>query len=176
MLDQVKTMFPANTNASDTRREPSWIFPVIATSSGYFICLLVLAMFFDPSVRILHPFQALIYVAIIYLARRHSAYGFGAGCTIAAFWNYIFLVGARKDIWSFLTSRTGGIFIPLQLSGVVAHFLLLAACIVGFQCLNFHRRWAAFVTGGATAVGVLIALIYMLRPQSVGILKACFGL
>jgi hypothetical protein len=176
MLDQEKIVLPAKTNGSVERREPSWVFPVIATSSGYFICLLVLAMFFDPSVRVLHPFQALIYVAIIYLAQRRSAYGFGAGCIIAAFWDYIFLVGARKDVWSFLTGRTGGIFIPLQLSGVVAHFLLFAACIVGFQCLSFHRRWAAFVTGGATAVGVLIALIYMFRPQSVAILKACFGL
>jgi hypothetical protein len=59
-------------------------------------------MFFDPTVRVLHPFQALIYVAIIYLARRRSAYGFGAGCIMAAFWNYIFLVGAHKEIWTFL--------------------------------------------------------------------------
>jgi hypothetical protein len=168
---------PVYSRVGRKESEPSWVFPAIAISCGYFICLLILAMFFDRSVRVLHPFQALIYVGVVYLAQRQSALGFGAGCLIAAFWNYIFLVGARKDIWTFLTSGTGGIFVPLQLSGVVAHFVLIAACVVGFRCLSPHRgRWAAFFAGGAIAIGVLIALIDALRPQSMALLRSCFGL
>src|ERR1700723_1778920 len=160
-------MRPVPTTAS-ADHESAWVFPAIAASSGYFICVLLFAMFFDPTVRVLHPFQALIYVAIIYLTRRRSAYGFGAGCIMAAFWNYIFLFGAHKEIWTFLTTGTGGIFIPLQLSAFVAHFILLAACMVGF--LSYQRgRWAAFVVGGATAVGFLIAFVVMFRPQSVAL-------
>jgi hypothetical protein len=160
---------------ASAEREPSWMFPAVATSSAYFICVLVFAMFFDPTVRVLHPFQALIYVTIIYLARQGSAYGFGAGCIMAAFWNYIFLVGAHKEIWTFLTSGTGGIFIPLQLSAFVAHLVLVAACVVGFLSVQ-RGRWVAFLVGGATAVGFLIACVVMFRPQSVALLKKCFGL
>jgi hypothetical protein len=168
---------PAQDCIRDERGEPAWVFWAIAGSAGFFICLLVIAIFFDPSVRILHPLQALIYVGIIYLARRHSAWGFGAGCIIAAFWNYIFLAGARWDIWAFLTGRAGGIFIPLQLSAVVAHLVLIAGSIVGFKSLRPHdKRWTAFIGGGVAAVGILIALIFTLRPQSVIVLRRSVGL
>jgi hypothetical protein len=168
---------PAYSEDARKKPEPSWVYPTIAISAGYFIGLLILAMVFDPSVRVLHPLQALIYVVILFLTRRQSAWGFGAGFLIAAFWNYIFLVGARHDIWTFLTSGKGGIFIPLQLSGVVAHFFLMAACAVGFQCLRPDRRtWPAFFAGGLAAVGVLVALVYTLRPQSMPLLKSSFGL
>jgi hypothetical protein len=167
-------MRPASTTAS-ADREPSWVFPTIAVSSAYFICVLVFAMFFDPTVRVLHPFQALIYVAIIYSARRRSAFGFGAGRIMAAFWNYIFMVGAHNEIWTFLTKGTGGIFIPLQLSAFVAHLLLLAACAVGFLNVQ-RRRWLAFVVGGAAAVGLLVVFVDMFRPQSTVLLRKGFGL
>lgn len=156
--------------------EPSWIFPAVAAPSLFFISLLLLAMIFDPSVRILHPFQALIYVAIIYLARRHSAWGFGAGCIIAVFWNYIFLTAAAKDIWAFFTSGTGGIFVPLQLAAVAAHLVLIAACFAGACALRpGGKEWAKFLGGGVAAVSVLVLLIYFLRPESMVLLRRSFG-
>jgi hypothetical protein len=134
-------------------------------------------MFFDPSVRVLHPLQALIYVAVIYLTRRNSAWGFGAGCLIAAFWNYIFLTGAARDIWAFLTGRTANIFIPLQLAAVVAHLVLITACIIGFLSLRPDaKRWARFLGGGVIAICVLVLLVDILRPQSMILLRRSFGL
>src|SRR5215470_18296219 len=69
--------------------QPRWLGIAIAAGAGCFIAALVLSAVFDPSIRVLHALQALIYVAVIVLTRRGSAWGFGAGCLISALWNYI---------------------------------------------------------------------------------------
>ena len=67
--------------------------------AGFFIFALILSAVFDPKIRMLHALQALIYVAVIVLSRRSSAWGFGAGTFIAALWNYtnICLTSFVKD-------------------------------------------------------------------------------
>ncbi len=40
-----------------------------------------------PQLRLLHAFQALIYVAAIVLVHRNSSWGYGAGFAIAIAWN-----------------------------------------------------------------------------------------
>jgi hypothetical protein len=40
-----------------------------------------------PELRLLHVLQALIYVAIVILARRSGMWAIGAGLTIAVAWN-----------------------------------------------------------------------------------------
>ena len=64
--------------------EPRWIRASILVGSGCFIFALFLSAVFDPKIRLLHTLQALIYFAVIVLTRRNSAWGFGAGCIIAA--------------------------------------------------------------------------------------------
>jgi hypothetical protein len=65
----------------------------------------------------LHALQALIYIAVIFLTRRNSAWGFGAGCVIAALWNYTSLfvshfVGAGVEQLSIIVT-TGPQYIGL---------------------------------------------------------------
>jgi hypothetical protein len=55
-----------------------WIYRAIVSSCVLFIFILALAAVFDPTIRWLHLFQALIYVAVILLARERSAWGYGA--------------------------------------------------------------------------------------------------
>jgi hypothetical protein len=63
-------------------REPSrWPLATIQAGAVLFIVALALSVLFDPTVWVLHSLQALIYVAVILLARRDSAWGFGAGFT-----------------------------------------------------------------------------------------------
>src|ERR1700674_463560 len=78
---------------------PRWIRVAILIGAGFFIFALVLSAVFDPSIRLLHALQALIYVAVIVLTRRDSAWGFGAGVIISALWNYanIFYTNFFKD-------------------------------------------------------------------------------
>lgn len=77
---------------NQTIRRVSWIDWLIFASSVLFILVLALSAFYDPSIRVLHLFQALIYVAVILLTRRGSAWGYGAGSIMATLWNWTNLV------------------------------------------------------------------------------------
>ena len=72
----------------DTERRDNWIQGLIVASCAVFVFVLALSAIFDPSIRVLHVFQAGIYVAVVVLARKHSAWGYGVGCLTAAYWNY----------------------------------------------------------------------------------------
>jgi hypothetical protein len=57
-------------------REPSrWPLAAIQAGAGLFIVALVISVLFDPAIWLLHTLQALIYVAVIVLARRETAPG-----------------------------------------------------------------------------------------------------
>src|SRR5271170_2127386 len=86
---------------------PRWVAISIPTSAGFFMFALFVSAAFQPSLRWLHGLQALIYVAVIFLARQNNAWGFGAGVFIGTFWNFIFLRAASRDIWALLS---GGAF------------------------------------------------------------------
>jgi hypothetical protein len=52
-----------------------------------FLIALTVSAWVVPQLRLLHLLQAFIYVVIVILARRNSAWGFGAGVTIGVVWN-----------------------------------------------------------------------------------------
>jgi hypothetical protein len=156
---------------------PRWISIAIPASASFFILALFISACFVPSIRLLHAFQALIYVAVIFLARRKSPWGFGAGCIIGVFWNYIFIRGAAVDIWALLTGRVIRSDVALQLAATVAHFLLIVACAAGFlRSKPGKKQWAMFLAGGVVAVSYLLLLMITLRPEYVPLLKKCFGI
>jgi hypothetical protein len=156
---------------------PRWIAIAIPSSSGFFILALFIAACVVPSLRLLHALQALIYVAVIVLTRRESPWGFGTGCIIGAFWNYIFIRGAAVDIWALLTGRVIRPDVALQLAATVAHFVLIIACAAGFlRSKPGTKQWAMFLTGGVVAVGYLVLLMIMMRPEYIPLLKKCFGM
>lgn len=158
-------------------KTPRWISVAIPASAGFFIFVLFIAALFEPSIRVLHFFQALIYVAIIFLTRRNSAWGFGAGCLIAAFWNYLFLRIAAVDIWALLTARAFRADIALQFAATIAHFVLIIACVAGFLRLKPNgKQWTRFLAGGIAAVGYLLLLIVTMRSETIPLLKKCFGM
>src|SRR5262245_41994841 len=111
---------------------PVWVDRSILAGAGFFIFALVVSAIFDPKIRVLHTFQALIYVAVIVLTRRGSAWGFGAGCIIAALWNYTnlfitnFIRAGLQQLSTLL--QTGQLHRPDLLIAVIAaggHFLLI---------------------------------------------------
>jgi hypothetical protein len=138
---------------------------------------LFISAFFEPSLRLLHAFQALIYLAVIVLTSRNSPWGFGAGCIISTFWNYIFLRGAAAEVWAFLSGHAIRLDIGFQLAATIAHFLLIIACLAGFLRMKPNsKHWAIFLTGGSLAVSYLVLLMMTMRPQYVPLLKKCFGI
>jgi hypothetical protein len=163
--------------ADGARTPPRWVAIAIPASAGFFLFALLVSAAFQPSLRLLHALQALIYVAIILLTRKNSSAGFGAGVFIAGFWNYIFLRGASRDIAAMLSGVSFRADIALQLAAAMAHFVLIAACSTGiWRMRRDFKVWVSALAAGVLAVGFLVLLMITLRPQYIPLLKAVFGL
>jgi hypothetical protein len=126
-----------------------------------------------PQLRLLHFFQALIYVAVIFLARRDQAWGFGAGVTIAVAWNslnlfvtHLMFAGAVA-FWSFLrTGHTHRVDTIMVLLGGLAHFVLIVACMAAF----FHsgpgkKDWGKFLGGGVLVLAYFGMIVATMAPH-----------
>ena len=152
------------------RKDSPWPLAVIHVGASLFIFALVVSVYFDPSIWVLHTLQALIYVAIMVLVQRESPLGFGAGLAIALLWNGANLfatgfIGAGLHTFYALLS-TGQILRPvlmLVLVGAVGHFLMIAGCLACFfQPSGGRRPWGQFL-GGAVLGIIALALISPLR-------------
>jgi hypothetical protein len=171
--------------ASSAVINATWINACILLGSGIFVFGLVLSAVFAPEWRLLHALQALIYVAVVGLPRRRSAYGFGAGIGVAVFWNSIgifwstlFLEGI-ENLWDAM--RTGSAPRPdlfLQLLAFGGHMLIIVACLVGFlRTRPGIRQWGQFAAGGVLVIGYLVAIVFAVGPPSaVTLFRRVFGL
>jgi hypothetical protein len=165
-----------------TKPIPGWALVAIYVGSGLFGLALLVSAIFDPTIRVLHALQALIYVAVVVLARRGSPWGFGAGALIGMFWNYVnlfvtnFIAAGFGQLWTLLT--TGALKRPDLLVAVVAgtgHAVLIVGCLVGFAyCRPRAREWTKFLAGGVAAIAYLVAIIVTTGPQYIPLLRRVF--
>jgi hypothetical protein len=150
-----------------------WVHVSIAVGVALFIFALTVSAFLIPQLRLLHVFQALIYVAVIVLTRRNSSWGFGIGVVIPILWNalnlfvtHLFQAGAGQ-FWSLL--RTGHVSRPDTLMvfvGSVAHFLLITVCMTGFLELRPGRKqWGQFFGGGLLTFGYFALIVAIMAPR-----------
>jgi hypothetical protein len=161
-----------------------WVRPAIVVGAALFLLALVVSAVLDPSIRVLHALQSLIYVAVVVLTRRNSPWGYGAGVVVSAFWN-----GVNLLITDFISNgfgeligllQTGRIARPDQFVAVIAaagHFVLIAACLIGFlETRPRAREWAKFIGGAVLAIAYLVAIIFMTGPQFIPLVRRTFGL
>jgi hypothetical protein len=150
-----------------------WTRLSIAIGAGLFIVCLALSAVIVPQLRLLHIFQALIYVAVIVLTRQNSPWGFGIGVVIPVAWNclnlfvtHLFEAGAVQ-FWSLV--RTGHVSRPdtlLVMIGSMAHFLLIIACMAGFiQLRPRMKQWGQFFAGGFLALAYFGLIIAIAAPR-----------
>jgi hypothetical protein len=150
-----------------------WVYGSILVGTGLFILALTLSAVVVPGLRLLHLFQGLIYVAVVELTRRNSAWGFGVGVIIPVLWNgfnlfvtHLFQAGAG-EFWSLLA--TGHVSRPdtlMVLLGGVAHFLLIIACMAGFlQLRPCFKHWGQFLAGGLLGVAYLVLIVVTTAPH-----------
>jgi hypothetical protein len=126
-----------------------------------------------PQLRLLHFFQALIYVAVVLLARRKSAWGFGAGVTIAVVWNSLNLFvthlmqAGAVEFWSFLhTGQTRRLDTMMVLLGGVGHFLLIIASLAALFHLGAGKKeLGKFIAGGVVALVYFGLIIVTTAPR-----------
>ena len=144
-----------------------WTRVWIPLGAGLFIAALTGSAVVIPQLRLLHAFQALIYAAVVFLARRDSALGFGAGITIAVAWNSLEWLGPHliqagaHEFWTFLS--TGHMRRPDTLMvfiGGVAHIILIVACLAAFRQLHLGKKeWWHFLTGGALVLAYFAVIV-----------------
>jgi hypothetical protein len=158
-------------------QEPRWLRITIPASAVTFIFALFIAAVFQPNIRLLHALQALIYVAVIILARRDSAWGYGAGCFISGAWNFMYIKGTVGPIWDLITGRLFRPDLVIVLLAVVAHFCLMIACIAAFLRLAPpSKRWIKFLAGGFLTLAYFVLIIVTAAPPYVvPLLKKVLG-
>ncbi len=151
-------------------KDSRWPLAAVHAGATMFVVALAASVFFDRSIWVLHASQASIYIAIMVLAQRESASGFGAGFTIAVLWNGAnllatgFIAAGLHSLYTMLS--TGQIVRPvllLVLFGATGHFLMIAGCLTCFfRSSTGRRQWTRFL-GGAILGVVALALITPLR-------------
>jgi hypothetical protein len=156
----------------------------IATGSGMFVLALAISAAFVPELRVLHFFQALIYVAVVAMTRRKSAMGFGAGLAVPVFWNAlsVFVTGDARDGIRELGTlvRKGQTQHPdvlVSLFAFCGHLLIIIGGTVGFIRIRpSARQWAQLLVGGVIALSYLITIVFVFgTPQAVDLMKHVFG-
>lgn len=158
--------------SSDNRRASAWRGFGIPIGCALFIVALVGSAAVVPQLRLLHFFQALIYVAVIYLSRRNDAMGFGAGVAVAVVWNSLQLfithnaqAGVRL-VWSFVqTGLARRIDTMLVAVGTLGHFILIVACLAAFLEGGRERRWRRLFAGAAIGLAYFALIVATMRPR-----------
>jgi len=145
----------------------------IPIGAGLFLVALAVSAVAVPELRPLHFLQALIYVAVVILARRNNVFALGAGFTIAVAWNCLEFFGPRLMqagavmFWSFL--HTGHVqhletmMVPI---GGIGHFILMIACLTAlFHQTTDTKRWWKFIAGGVLVLGYFALIVAIARPR-----------
>jgi hypothetical protein len=159
--------------AATVGRGSHWTRVWIPVGAALFIFALLGSAVAVPQLRLLHAFQAMIYVSVIFLARRESALGFGAGITIAVAWNsmqlfitHLMEAGAR-ELWNFVTA--GYLRRPDTLMvfiGGIGHFILIVACLIAFRQLRpAKKEWGQFSLGGLLVLAYFAVIVATMLPR-----------
>ena len=159
--------------ATNVKATNVWTGVWIPIGAAIFVVALTGSALIAPQLRLLHLLQAVIYGAVVILARRNSAWGFGAGFTVSVAWNSLNLFvthlmqAGAVEFWSFLRTgqarRLDTMFVPL---GGVGHFILIVACLAAFLELRSEKgKWRKFVFGGVVALAYLALIVAVARPR-----------
>jgi len=146
-----------------------WIY----IGAALFLLALLLSAVLVPDLRILHSFQALIYVAVVVLARRNSAWGYGAGFAFGIVWNgmslFITHLIQTGAVAFWLSLRTGHVeqLVPMTVTlGGIGHFILIFATILAVSRFNAEtRKWWKFAGGSVLSIAYFALLVAFFKPH-----------
>src|SRR5215510_10324444 len=162
------------------RDSATWISATrvwIPIAAALFTVALIVSAVVLPELRLLHVLQTLIYVAIVFLARRNSMWAIGAGLTIAVVWNSnaLFVTHNMQRggtlFWSLL--QTGQMppgphpIVPMMvLLGGIAHFVLIGACLAALfdRRIDGKKPWK-MVAGGVSVLAYFALIVVVSGPR-----------
>jgi len=144
----------------------------IPVGAGLFIVALAVSALVVPQLRSLHVLQALIYVAVVALARRKSEWAFGAGTAVAVFWNGLQLLvthnmqAGAAVFWSFLRGgQLRRVDTMMVTVGGIGHFILTIACLVAMRDVKTSKKWPKFIAGGAISLAYFALIVFIALPR-----------
>lgn len=155
----------------------------IVVSACIFIFALAVSAYFEPRIRLLHTLQALIYIFVIVLARRHSKWAYGVGLSIAAFWNYAnlfvttFIRNGLENLHLLVSGKPvidGGALIALP--AALGHFGMIVFCIWAYVNLR-DKRWSdvfVLVASAFLSIGYFALIVALTGPQYLPIFRRVF--
>ena len=163
------------------RGSATWISATrvwIPIAAALFTVALIVSAVVIPELRLLHALQAIIYVAIVILARSNSMWAIGAGLAIAVVWNghSLFVSHSMQSgmtvLWSLL--QTGHMrelgptpIVPMMvLLGGIAHFVLIGACLAVLfdRRIDDKKPWK-MVAGGVSVLAYFALIIIVSDPR-----------
>lgn len=122
---------------------PEWLILIGAVA---FILVLGISAYWEPDIRVLHFFQAWMYIATMILSFRGSRWGHFIGVSAAGFWNYVNLFAVRFFFNGLeqlaLWVRTGHLARPDIFIAVPAWFsnlLVICGCLWAYSRLRERR-------------------------------------
>ncbi len=141
--------------------------------AAIFIVALTGSALVVPELRLLHFFQALIYVAVVVLAWRGRACGYGAGVSVPVFWNGLQLFithnvqAGAVELSSFVRTGQGRRFDTMMVPlGAILHFILIISCLaVFFGSARGRRAYGEFLGGAVLALAYFGAIVAALSPR-----------
>lgn len=172
------TAAPAPIGSQRTCTKLDW---AIVASCLLFIFALAVSAYFEPAIRLLHTFQAFIYLAVIAGALRHQKWAYGAGISIAAFWNYInlfvntFIRDVRLNHIGRACRQSGHDHSDSGCPRTLRYdrFLPLGLFASGNKRLT---DIGILLGSGAVAIGYFAAIIVIFGPQYLPLLRKVFRL
>lgn len=145
----------------------------IPIGAALFLVALTISALVVPQLRLLHLFQAFIYVVVVILGRRNNVCGLGAGVTIGVVWNslnlfvtHLMQAGAIA-FWSFVrTGQVRRLDTMMVTLGGIGHFVLIIACLAAlFNQTMDNKKWWKFVAGGALTLAYFTLIVTVARPR-----------
>jgi hypothetical protein len=146
---------------------------LIYVGAAIFLVALLASAILVPDLRILHSFQALIYIVVIVLAHRNSPWGYGAAFAIATVWNgmslfvtHLIQAGAIA-FWSSLSTGHIKLLVPMMVTlGGIGHFILILAAILAvLRSKAGTGKWWKFAGGGVLSIAYFALLVAFFRPH-----------
>jgi len=145
----------------------------IPIGAALFLVALAVSAVAVPELRLLHFLQALIYVAVVFLARHNNVFALGAGFTIAVAWNCLEFFGPHLIqagvvlLWFFLhTGQVRHLETMMVPIGGIGHFILIIACLAAvFNQKADNKKWWKFLAGGVLALGYFAVIVAIARPR-----------
>jgi hypothetical protein len=150
-----------------------WVRVWIPVGCGLFIAALLGSAIAVPQLLWLHFFQSLIYVVVCLLAQRNHAAAFGAGFTIAAFWNsnewfgpHLIQAGAVEFCRLLQTGRVDRPDTLMVFLGSLAHLILIIGCVAAFRQLHpGPKEWRRLLAGALLVIAYFAVIVATLLPR-----------